>query len=599
MSDIAFLKTDKTRLLDELRKCCGFIEKGENSNCPFHPGSDTMKKHVYEENGNWFFKCHKCGFGGDFMDVIAAREGRDVKDVFAELADDSQSRVKQSIKKSPRQFADFASIETAYQNLKLENRFEYTNPETKAIEAVVYRFRKPDGVSKYMPQYTPNSLGGWIEQGPPSPKPLFNRTRILGTDTVVLVEGEIKVMALHDLGIVATSTIGGANSAKSANWTPLKGKKAVYLWPDNDAPGFQFMKDAKEQIKAVDDSIQFFTVRVKDLGLEPKQDVVDYLKRYPDISKTTKRKIILDILADADPDQSPTDELLGRVSAIGDGRIKTIPWSFGSLTRATKSLLTGTVTLIAGDPGCSKTLWLLQEAIAWYEAGVKFAIYELEEDRAYHMNRMMAIHFQDARLADDTFIRENTNIIKQFIEESRTIYDAFGRCIYDAPDAQLTYEDILKWIEARAKAGVEIIVIDPITAVEPKGKIHEADLKFIMEAKTIIRKMNTRLILVTHKRKSYENGADFSSMSGGAAYGRFPQSIIGIEQTPIEKSYGVRRSVNDMVESLRFNRIIRVIKARNSFGSGMGFAFTFDKEKYRFIEHGVIQKNDRGKDGLR
>jgi putative DNA primase/helicase len=107
------------------------------------------------------------------------------------------------------------------------------------IYAAVKRF-EPDGTreSKTFRPYTHLRGGKW-GQGAPDPRLLYEWQK-LGNGEVVFVEGEGKVDALAKLGIVATSAMQGANAPiDKTNWQPLAGRK-VTVWPDNDAPGFEY-----------------------------------------------------------------------------------------------------------------------------------------------------------------------------------------------------------------------------------------------------------------------------------------------------------------------------------------------------------------------
>jgi putative DNA primase/helicase len=60
----------------------------------------------------------------------------------------------------------------------------------------------------------------------------------------VLVEGEKCADALIRQGIVATTAMNGAKApVDKTDWTPLAGK-AVLIWPDRDAPGWDYAEAA-------------------------------------------------------------------------------------------------------------------------------------------------------------------------------------------------------------------------------------------------------------------------------------------------------------------------------------------------------------------
>ncbi len=78
----------------------------------------------------------------------------------------------------------------------------------------------------------------------PDPRPLYNQPALLKARQVVLVEGEKCAQALIDSGIVATTAMNGARAPiDKTDWAPLKGKD-VLIWPDRDAPGWDYAEAA-------------------------------------------------------------------------------------------------------------------------------------------------------------------------------------------------------------------------------------------------------------------------------------------------------------------------------------------------------------------
>jgi DNA primase len=74
-------------------------------------------------------------------------------------------------------------------------------------------------------------------------KTMMPRTSVITREELyelVLVEGEKCADALMQLGIVATTAMGGAATAlDKTDWSPLAGKTVV-LWPDHDDAGARY-----------------------------------------------------------------------------------------------------------------------------------------------------------------------------------------------------------------------------------------------------------------------------------------------------------------------------------------------------------------------
>jgi len=92
-------------------------------------------------------------------------------------------------------------------------------------------------------------------------------------DTVIVTEGEWCADALAKAGVLAT-TSGGADSAGSADWRPLAGRR-VTIWPDNDEAGWRYADAVASVLRELDSTVR--VVDVDALALPRKADAVDWL----------------------------------------------------------------------------------------------------------------------------------------------------------------------------------------------------------------------------------------------------------------------------------------------------------------------------------
>jgi hypothetical protein len=97
------------------------------------------------------------------------------------------------------------------------------------------------------------------------------------SDIVYITEGEKCTDKLVALGLIAT-TSGSAQSAKRADWSPLKGKQVI-IWPDNDTHGQDYANKTSSILQALECQIQI--IDIKQLKLPDKGDVVDWLAVNP------------------------------------------------------------------------------------------------------------------------------------------------------------------------------------------------------------------------------------------------------------------------------------------------------------------------------
>src|SRR5436190_4768402 len=119
-------------------------------------------------------------------------------------------------------------------------RWSYETADgSPAFDVVRLQFRLADGSWQIDPEkqkpskeYRPASPGSsrWAMPEPyagGAPRPLFNLPAILAADprtVVYVVEGEPCVDALASVGILATTSSGGASNADRTDWSPLAGR---------------------------------------------------------------------------------------------------------------------------------------------------------------------------------------------------------------------------------------------------------------------------------------------------------------------------------------------------------------------------------------
>ncbi|MGH7461775.1 MAG: phage/plasmid primase, P4 family, partial [Longimicrobiales bacterium] len=121
-------------------------------------------------------------------------------------------------------------------------KWDYLDASGKLL-AVVYRYDPPGRKKEFRPWDAKRR-----KMAPPDPRPLFNQPGLVAANLVVLVEGEKCAQALIELGISATTAMHGANApVDKTDWQPLAGK-SVLIWPDRDAPGWEYADRASQAI---------------------------------------------------------------------------------------------------------------------------------------------------------------------------------------------------------------------------------------------------------------------------------------------------------------------------------------------------------------
>jgi hypothetical protein len=194
---------------------------------------------------------------GDLIDVYAARFGVDIKIAVGELAErlgipQEQTRTKrvQTERKKPEPKAEPVKLDPIPDDVSLEadqfvipvrgqpdHVYVYRNTDGQPV-SVVARWNANDQESQpklFMPW---TYRDGWVRKAPPTPRMLYGLEELGKTRNVLVVEGEKAADHARQLfpHNPVVSWPNGAAAVKSADWSPLAGRKVI-VWPDNDAPG--------------------------------------------------------------------------------------------------------------------------------------------------------------------------------------------------------------------------------------------------------------------------------------------------------------------------------------------------------------------------
>lgn len=592
------LRQDPQALLDELNAARpGCVRNAKRICCPFHDDRHPGNSIHQGSDGVWRYKCFNgsCDAKGDIFDIRARRTGRSVEDVLKETSgtyDNSfkpKSVPKMSKVEKPRWFATEAEIEEAHSHLKLEDKFPYRDYKTLEIICLVYRFRKPDG-KKHIPPYTPVD-GGWLEKGIDGIRPIFNCQRVMESQEVIIVEGENKVKTLTKYGFTATCNMGGSNAADAADWSILSGKHRVTIWRDNDDAGAKWqatMIGILKQLPAPPTEIRL--VWVDGLNLKEKGDVADLVKEMeadrtdPETIKAT----LTGIIRDARGEVGGAEALRILFSEIIAGRHDSIPWSHTYLSRATCAFVPGTVTILYGKPGSSKSLFLLQECIYWTLMDFKVSILELEQNRLYHERRMFAIWKRNSMLTNNDYIKTHPELVDLHVTgEDEIVMNQLYNRLHESPKgADTTIADVIQWVENRFKAGDRIVCVDPISACASGNKPWIEDKNLINVVKAIADKYRGNVILISHTDKMGEN------LMGGASLVRFSHCVLKLIAYPHD-NYMTVTDTEGRQSQLVINRGLYIEKARDSWGAMYEDGFTFNANELRFHEHGPVKKKRR------
>ncbi len=572
------LKRDEAALVEALT-AAGAEVKGRAVRCPFCEDHRPSGGIYQTENGGFRYKCQACGFNGSVIDVLAKSEGVEPLEVFRRLRGQPEAASGQR-RSGPKVFATIDDLKASMPGI-MEAVYQYTNPINGQPDMIVLRSLTPDG--KNFRQARPIE-GGFVFEAPPKPWPLYNRARLANADTIVIVEGEKCVHSLHEVGITSTTSPGGAKNAKSANWSLLASKNVI-LWPDNDGPGKRYIEEAAEMLCGLEPSPRLSYIDPAELDLQEKEDAADFIQQLRVLFNDPQQVAaeVRKVLERAKPRGIAAEVAEGIEAAIeGRRRIISTPWPM--LDHLSRALLPGTVCLLVGNPGGSKSFWVLQLLAHAIEQGTKAAVYELEENRPYHLFRALAQRSGLAGLTDPEWIEQNPEAAREAHRQHADFLEIMGRAIH-CSDSNLTLSQLVDWMESKTKQGFRLIAVDPISAAEHiTRETWGEDSVFIQRAKRLAVEYQVCVLFVQHPTKVVSL-PDLSQVAGGAALGRFVQCVLWLESHD-EKS-GQVKSCCGTAETV-FNRTLHILKARNAKGTGCKLAMNFHSESLTFSEFGLI-----------
>ena len=631
------MRFDRPALEDALRQAGADFVSGTNMICcPFHADTTPSASiHQDAKDSHWAIRCFTCGETWDYFDVLAKAKGVTVGELLKESAPSNgherarsvpsgpgaaQTPPQETQDKAPRPVGDLAAVKAIYGGA-YRAHYAYTDPATGKIDLLAVRFMAvTDPVTKKL---VPNATGTikdfrqlhakvkggpFFFGGPDGAHPLYNRTRMLKADEILVVEGEKDVHTLTALGFTATTWPGGAQSTHAVDWSPLAGKKRVVLWPDNDVPGMKAMDLALKGIQALaSPPLDLASIIPADIGLGPVldahgKDVTDFLEEfYPNDKSEVKAAGLREVLYGQVQDLSPAGRLMAQYEDVFSGKRQCWHFCHDEATHLTQALLPATNTLINGSPGHGKSLYLQQVMLALHEAGVPIAYLHLEYQLTTHMRRAHAQLADASRLSNEEWVRYNPSEVRRLYDSFRDQLNSFGTCL-TCLEKRPTQAEALEWVKRQAAAGKKVIAIDPNTKIKrPTGSYTpDADDDFVDELAAIGKAYDCSLIIVTHPKASpFRAATDFlSNMAGGAAWERFSQTVFFLEYLKdpligVQCDFHGQKFPNSEDEPI--SRVLHICKANNGTGNGICLGYYFNPKTLRYKEMGRLQRNSKGK----
>jgi len=352
------------------------------------------------------------------------------------------------------------------------------------------------------------TVKGWIISGMPEPRPLYRLPELLARpdERVYVCEGEKAADAAVSIGLLASTSPHGCESAKTADWRPLAGRDVVIL-PDNDAAGQGYARDVISILLGLDPAT---TVRVVELpSLPPKGDLYDWLEAR-DATEPDALRTQVEQLVDA---ASPIDasEILGGpiLTCLADVEPVEVRWLWPGRVPL------GRITLLVGRPGEGKSLLTTYMASRvttrspWADGAAcpkgSVILISAEDDPADTIRPRLDAHHADAKRV-------------YLLSMVRRIGTDGGH-----QDVMFTLADLASLEVALGKSSdCKLIVIDPIGSfLGVKTDAHrDNEVRGVLAPLAkLAEKHGVAVVVVAHRRKSAGGFADDLALGSRAFTG--------------------------------------------------------------------------------
>jgi len=563
--------------------------RGNRCKCLFHddqhPSAGIYRS---KRDGSIRYGCRVCNLSLDIFAVRAKLENRSDADVMREMLGGASRNKGGRKREAPPVFATMEDLTQSIPH-PVAGVYDYLLADGTLYMSTLRV--EPTGRDKYFQGVRPVT-GGFVKELPGKPPlwPLYRLPELLNAGNVVVTEGERKADVLAEYGFVATSSACGSGSARCTDWRPLAGK-AVTLWPDNDEKGAEHMRRVTGILEGLHPVPRIAIIDPVSLGLGAKEDAVDFvgaLKNAGATSEDILRQLVETL--DAAKPKSAIAELDERHKAIVSGVYRCIDFPWPVLSDASRAVLPGAITVLAGTVGASKSFMVLQAVLHWLRNGVNVVLFCLEKRKPDHLQRALAQLSGNANHTRDEWIATHPDEVAADTERHRMELERFAHHLRTTESLGAeTLDQIAEWIEGEAKAGRRIIIVDPITAATRVGRPWEADQRFLKAAEKSANSYGCSVVLVSHPEKGTAEPTR-ENLAGGACYERFSSVILTLHNHD-DKTDPIKQALGTLEET--YNRTLRIEKAGNSWGANNKLAFRFNKESLTLSELGIVMKKPK------
>lgn len=274
-----------------------------------------------------------------------------------------------------------------------------------------------------------------------------------------------------------------------------------------------------------------------------------------------------------------------------EGKRYAVEWIGCVYLTQTLALLPGTITVLCGSAGASKSLFILEHIWRWFFQQEKASVLELEKCADFHRRRAVAQMAEMQELTNFRWCRDHPDGARLAIAQNTPALDALmdARAI-QAPlmGQKINREFILQWIVSEARAGKRVLCIDPISKLVGGDRLDLDQACLVDDCAKAAGKFGLSIVLVTHPVKGKPGSPvtpHLDNMQGSKAFGAFVDSAFWLES---HKAAEETIAVATGHGLGKFNRTLHCLKVRNSAMGGHRIAYQLDGRNLWHREIGLL-----------